>query len=152
MSCEELKLPEHIFKPNQCGSQEGVAKLVYRFIPNFILAGACDCHDFAYMVGGCKEINDKARYFADLEFKRDMETLVWDRYKTQKMFDRFMRGFYSRVIFVYYKAVRAFGQNSFEWKESPDAWMNHLLKLEFSMSEVLRIVELERKRNGTDRS
>jgi len=109
------------FVPNHCGSQEGVAKLSYYLIPDFILGQDCNCHDYAYFFGGCKTIDDTYRFKADKEFYRNMKYRIdqlpwWRRY------------YYQGIIWSYYKFVRKFGQKSFNWFETPLQWSSHLIR------------------------
>lgn len=129
--------PTAEFTPNFCGSLEGIAKITYRFIPNFILGQDCNCHDYAYFYGGCKAIDDTFRYKADKEFyinmKARVDTLPWYR-----------RYYYRGIIWTYYKFVRKFGHNSFNWFDTPFQWSSHLIKNGYDCSFLDHLITFDK--------
>jgi hypothetical protein len=133
--------PSSEFTPNYCGSQEGVAKFTYHLIPDFILGQDCNCHDYAYFYGGCKSIDDKNRFKADKEFYQNMKhrvsTLPWYR-----------RYYYQGIIWSYYKFVRKFGHNSFNWFDTPFQWSCHLIKNGYDATFIEQYVTSKGNKNG----
>jgi hypothetical protein len=108
------------WKPNGCGSKvKGWKGFTYYMIPDFVFEGCCDCHDYAYMYGGVKSIDDTARYKADREFYLQMKEVI-----RKKAF--FRRPFLHSMAWTYYKAVRKFGQDSFNWFSSEAEWRQHI--------------------------
>lgn len=124
--------PTAEFTPNNCGSQEGVAKFTYKLIPDFILGQDCNCHDYAYFFGGCKAIDDTYRYKADSEFYWNMKARVRELGKDCKWWMRgwyaTRKAYYQGIIWSYYQFVRKFGHKSFNWYDTPFQWSSHLIK------------------------
>lgn len=116
----KVKIPEKFFKPNKCGSKEGfLMKVLWHIIPNFVFGGACNKHDKLYFLGGVKAINPKARFLADGDFLKEMrESLSKKNWIIRKSLDK--------VPFIYYKAVRRWGHNSFNWFDTYEDWIKHI--------------------------
>lgn len=126
-------MPEKYFKPNKCGSKEGfILTALWHLIPNFVFETACNCHDKAYFAGGCKAVNDKARYWADTDFLEEMKVNI-ESYKKRKNPYRVTLWGLNKMALVYYKAVRKFGHTSFNWFEGPLEFYKHLKKNEITI-------------------
>lgn len=117
-----------VFKPNKCGAKaNGFYKLTYYLIPNLVFGSSCNCHDFAYFVGGCKKFQNNARFLADEEFLRDMKATIqtvyfWRRPLLLKLAD------------LYFWAVRKAGHESFNWFETVEEFIEHLGEIGFDRS------------------
>lgn len=135
MTCE-YSVKEKYFKPNKCGSKEGfILSALWYIIPNFVFESACDCHDKAYFVGGCKLINDKARFLADAKFYSLMAENI-SSYETRKNPYKWQIKGLKKMAKVYYKAVRKFGHKSFNWFDTPKEYIDHLEKNEIKIAPL----------------
>lgn len=139
MSRQVKKIPENCpeytkkWVPNGCGPKGGVFAKVSSFvIPELIFGGACNCHDFAYFFGGCKAIDDSARYKADREFYLDMIARI-------ELIYFWRRPFYKLAAKAYFEAVRGNGQDSFTWFKDINSWVSHLLLWDLPIPEYLRL-------------
>lgn len=116
MSCKHMT---DKWKPNGCGSKvKGWKGWTYHLIPNFCFEGACSCHDYAYHYGGCKAVDDTARYNADREFYLQMKETI-----RKKVF--FRRPYLYGLAWAYYKAVRHHGHDSFNWFDTNHSLLAH---------------------------
>lgn len=139
MSRQQKKRPEECpgftkkWSPNGCGPKGGLlAKISAFLIPELIFGGACNCHDFAYFFGGCKSIDDSARYKADREFLLDMESRIDSLY-------RFRRPYYRKIAQIYFKSVRNAGQDSFNWFPDLGSWVTHLVRYDIPVPDYLAL-------------
>ena len=108
------------WKPNGCGSKApGISAITYHIIPDWCFESACDCHDYAYFYGGCKLVDQSSRYKADVEFFNQMIETIHN-----KVF--FRRPFLKSMAWLYFKAVRAYGEKSFNWFATEGEWKNHV--------------------------
>ena len=103
----------------ECGPAGGswYQELLEWIVPELIFNFACQYHDFLYFLGG----TEHDRLLADKQFLLDMK---WLASKQKKRY----RFFYKRLAGIYYRAVRRFGDNSFEYRSGKLTWREYNLE------------------------
>ena len=109
------------FCPNGCGpkSKKLYVRIASFFVPNLIFKACCNQHDINYFVGGCKEVSNKTRYLADKEFLKHMLS------ECDKV-NIFLKHSYKVAAYIYFKAVRRGGEDSFNWFSNKEDFFKHL--------------------------
>ena len=113
IQADQLRDFEWDYIGKECGpSSPGFwTRLLEKAVPEFIFNEACKRHDLNYKIGG----TELDRLLADKQFLADM------RFEARKQPKRW-RYIYYALAYVYYKAVRRFGDSAFEYRGKKLTW------------------------------